>query len=248
MRCGRWRAPAGPGSGPRSSLRSAWRRSDGTSSSGLSATRAIRTPREHSTSDIARFTVGSLFDRYKGLIGYFGWLDTPSPALTYVLWTAGVGFVVLAALAWTAPAPSRCPSRRYRRDRRRATRARVGGVWRRRWARVAGPLRLPLAVGVPIVATMAIASPRTEPAARRAPTLRRSRRGARRRAHSGVRPEPPPVHRRLRRRDPVLEEPGVVAAVVVAADRDDRVRAARHRVRFMFPVSAESMLRVGEPG
>jgi Predicted membrane protein (DUF2142) len=110
------------------------------------------------TSEIARFTVGSLFDRYKGLIGYFGWLDTPSPALTYVLWTAGVGFVVLAALAWarqrqansllvvigaTVVVPLVLESAVY---------GDAGGpAWQGRYA-------LPLAVGVPIVAAMAIAS------------------------------------------------------------------------------------------
>jgi hypothetical protein len=124
----------------------------------LGYTRYPNAPKNIPTSDIARFTVGSLFDRYKQLIGYFGWLDTPSPALTYVLWTAGVGFVVLAALAWarrrqavallvvigaTVVLPLVLESAVY---------GDAGGpAWQGRYA-------LPLAVGVPIVAAMAMAS------------------------------------------------------------------------------------------
>jgi hypothetical protein len=124
----------------------------------LGYTRYPNAPRNIPASDITRFTVGSLFDRYKGMIGVFGWLDTPSPALTYVLWTAGVGFLVLVALAWT-------------RRRRVAALLFViaatvvvpvaletavygdagGPAWQGRYG-------LPLAVGVPIVAAMGIAS------------------------------------------------------------------------------------------
>src|SRR5262249_3464742 len=57
-------------------------------------------PKNIPTSDIGRITVGALFDRYRQMIGIFGWLDTPSPALTYVIWTAGIGFLVLLALTW----------------------------------------------------------------------------------------------------------------------------------------------------
>jgi hypothetical protein len=124
----------------------------------LGYTRYPNAPRNIPTSEITRFTVGSLFDRYKQMIGLFGWLDTPSPALTYVLWTAGVGFLVLVALAWarrrhvaallvvvaaTVVVPVALESAVY---------GDAGGpAWQGRYG-------LPLAVGVPIVAAMAIAS------------------------------------------------------------------------------------------
>ena len=110
------------------------------------------------TSDIAWFTVGEMFTRYKQMIGVFGWLDTPAPAVTYVLWTAGVGFLVLVALAW-------------------ATRRRVAALFVILAATIVVPLTLesavygdaggpawqgryglPLAVGIPIVAAMAVAT------------------------------------------------------------------------------------------
>jgi Predicted membrane protein (DUF2142) len=124
----------------------------------LGYTRPPNAAKNIPTSDIARFTVGAMFDRYKQLIGYFGWLDTPSPALTYVLWTAGLGFLVLVALAWarrrqltallvvlaaTVVVPVTLESAAY---------GDAGGpAWQGRYG-------LPLAVGVPIVAAFAIAS------------------------------------------------------------------------------------------
>jgi hypothetical protein len=124
----------------------------------LGYTRYPNASRNIPASDITRFTIGALFDRYKQLIGYFGWLDTPSPALTYVLWTAGIGFLVLVALAWarrrqvgallviiaaTVVIPVALETAVY---------GDAGGpAWQGRYG-------LPLAVGVPIVAAMAIAS------------------------------------------------------------------------------------------
>jgi hypothetical protein len=124
----------------------------------LGYTRYPNAPRDIPTAVIARFTVGSVFGRYKEMVGTFGWLDTPSPALTYVLWTAGVGFLVLVALAWarrrrvaallvviaaTVVVPLVLESAVY---------GDAGGpAWQGRYG-------LPLAVGVPIVAAMAIAS------------------------------------------------------------------------------------------
>jgi predicted membrane protein DUF2142 len=124
----------------------------------LGYTKPPNAARNIPTSDIARFTVGAMFDRYKQMIGYFGWLDTPSPALTYVLWTAGLGFLVLVALAWarrrqvtallvvlaaTLVVPVTLESAVY---------GDAGGpAWQGRYG-------LPLAVGVPIVAAMAITS------------------------------------------------------------------------------------------
>jgi len=112
------------------------------------------------TSEIARYTVGGSFDRYKQMIGTFGWLDTPSPAFTHVVWTLGVGFLVLVAFTWatrrrlwallvvialTVVVPLVLESAVY---------GDAGGpAWQGRYG-------LPLAVGVPIVAAMAIATSR----------------------------------------------------------------------------------------
>jgi len=124
----------------------------------LGYTRPPHAAKNVPTSDIARFTVGSLFDRYQQMIGFFGWLDTPAPALTYVIWTAAVGFLVLVAVTWaarrrlaalivviaaTVVVPLTLESAAY---------GDAGGpAWQGRYT-------LPLAVGIPIVAAMAIAS------------------------------------------------------------------------------------------
>jgi hypothetical protein len=110
------------------------------------------------TAEILRETFGASFGRYREMIGSFGWLDTPAPALTVLLWTAGVGFLVLLAvmfarrrnvailvalLAATAVVPALIESSQFRH---------VGGfAWQGRYT-------LPLAVGVPIVAATALAS------------------------------------------------------------------------------------------
>jgi hypothetical protein len=123
-------------------------------------TRYANAPKYIPPSYIARFTVGSLFGRYKQLIGTFGWLDTPSPALTYFLWTAGVGFLVLVAVTWatrrrlaallvitslTVVVPLVLESAAY---------GDAGGpAWQGRYG-------LPMAVGIPIVAATAIAESR----------------------------------------------------------------------------------------
>ena len=124
----------------------------------LGYTRYPNAPTDIPTSDIARFTVGHMFTRYKEMIGVFGWLDTPSPAVTYVLWTAAVGFLVLVALVWTSRrrlaalllviaatvvVPLVLESAAY---------GSAGGpAWQGRYG-------LPLAVGIPVVAAMAIVS------------------------------------------------------------------------------------------
>jgi Predicted membrane protein (DUF2142) len=43
--------------------------------------------------------------RAQEMVGLFGWLDTPTPVLTPLLWTAGVGAVVLLGLAGAARLP-----------------------------------------------------------------------------------------------------------------------------------------------
>jgi hypothetical protein len=124
----------------------------------LRITQLTNAPTDIPTSYIWRSTVGSMLDRYKQMIALFGWLDTPAPALTYVLWTAGIGFLVLVALAFamrrplaallvvlaaTVVVPLTIETAQYGNQ---------GGLtWQGRYG-------LPLAVGVPIVAAMAIAS------------------------------------------------------------------------------------------
>ncbi len=39
----------------------------------------------------------------KEMVGFFGWLDTPSPLLTYLVWYAVVGLLVLITFSCTAP-------------------------------------------------------------------------------------------------------------------------------------------------
>jgi hypothetical protein len=39
----------------------------------------------------------------KEMVGFFGWLDTPSPLLTYLVWYAVVGLLVLITLSCTTP-------------------------------------------------------------------------------------------------------------------------------------------------
>jgi Predicted membrane protein (DUF2142) len=51
---------------------------------------------------IVRITFGGTFLRYEEMIGAFGWIETRAPALTYVVWTAGIGLLVLLAVAWCA--------------------------------------------------------------------------------------------------------------------------------------------------
>jgi Predicted membrane protein (DUF2142) len=110
------------------------------------------------TSEIVRSTLGAGFTRYREMIGVFGWQDTAAPALTYVFWTGGIGLLTLLALAWskrrhvavllallavTVVAPLALEGSAYRD---------VGGIF---WQ---GRYTLPIAVGIPILATMAIAA------------------------------------------------------------------------------------------
>jgi Predicted membrane protein (DUF2142) len=124
----------------------------------LGYTKPPNAPDNIPTSEIARFTVGSIWGRTKEMIGVFGWLDTPAPAATFVFWIFGVGFIVLLALAWsrrrqlaallfvlgaTIIVPVTLESAVY---------GDAGGpAWQGRYA-------LPLAVGIPVVAGMALAS------------------------------------------------------------------------------------------
>ncbi len=48
---------------------------------------------------ITRLSIGHLTAEFRQMIGVFGWLDTPSPELTYLLWTVAVGTLVLLGFA-----------------------------------------------------------------------------------------------------------------------------------------------------
>ena len=124
----------------------------------LDATLLGRTKVDASTSDIVRSSLGATYGRYREMIGVFGWLDTPSPALTYLLWTVALGFLLVGAVIWarrrhlvlllgltvaTIIIPVLLETPAYRD---------VGDVF---WQ---GRYTLPLAVGIPILAGMSIAS------------------------------------------------------------------------------------------
>jgi hypothetical protein len=104
-----------------------------------------------STVDQLADSFGATFGWYREMIGSFGWNETLTPTLTWVPWTAALGFLFFAALAWVA---RRCAGvllalvaavivvpivfelTPYHVD---------GGSW-------LGSSTLPLAVGVPILA------------------------------------------------------------------------------------------------
>jgi hypothetical protein len=64
----------------------------------LAADHSVFFPLDLTRSAAARSSIGSTFWWYHQMIGYFGWLDTPSPELTVVLWTFVIGGLVLLAL------------------------------------------------------------------------------------------------------------------------------------------------------
>ncbi len=110
------------------------------------------------TAEILRNTFGATWGRALEMIGSFGWLDTPSPALTWVPWIAAIGFVFLLAVTWSRrrdvailiglliaviAVPALLESARYEDS--------GGYFWQGRYT-------LPLAAGLPILATIALAS------------------------------------------------------------------------------------------
>lgn len=108
------------------------------------------------TVTIIRDSLGTYWSQYREMIGNFGWLDTPTPMLTTLLWTVGLGLLVLLCVA--------IASRRAVRlvvsllllsvavpvaiDTSQARDIGIG--WQGRWT-------LPFAVGVPILAALSIA-------------------------------------------------------------------------------------------
>jgi Predicted membrane protein (DUF2142) len=110
------------------------------------------------TPEILRNTFGATFAHVREMIGQFGWLDTPSPALTWVPWIAAVGFIFFLAVMWgrrrdvailiglvaaTIVVPALIESTQYGNA--------GGSIWQGRYT-------LPLAFGIPILATFALAS------------------------------------------------------------------------------------------
>jgi hypothetical protein len=107
-------------------------------------------------STLFRRSFATSFDQYRTMIGKVGWLDTSVPVLTYALWTVVLGALVVLAIAFA--------SRRHAAivvalaglsiivpvliDVSQARK--IGLGWQGRWT-------LPLAVGVPIVAALALA-------------------------------------------------------------------------------------------
>lgn len=102
-------------------------------------------------------SIGSTFRWYREMIGWFGWLDTPAPQLTWLLWTALLAFFVFVAVAWADKrlmtvllgllagvivVPIVIATTPYRA---------AGTLWQGRYI-------LPIAVGVPILAAIALAS------------------------------------------------------------------------------------------
>jgi hypothetical protein len=124
----------------------------------LDATNLERGRFDVPASEIVRHTFGEGFLRYREMIGFFGWGDSPSPLLTYIVWAAGVGFlfflainlatrrqvaVIFGLIAAIIVVPIALEGAAYRD---------VGWVF---WQ---GRYTLPLAVGLPIFTAMAIAS------------------------------------------------------------------------------------------
>jgi predicted membrane protein DUF2142 len=124
----------------------------------LDVTLSGRKPVHFEASEIVRISLGASFGRYRDMIGMFGWLDTPAPALTWLPWTAGIAFLLLAALVW-------------------ATRRQVATLLALLAAAIAVPViiesatfndaggpnwqgryTLPLAVGIPILAGTALST------------------------------------------------------------------------------------------
>ena len=67
----------------------------------LDVTRSGNSPVNIGTTEVLRITFGRTFPRYREMIGSFGWLDTPAPALTWLPWTILLGLLVVAVVLWS---------------------------------------------------------------------------------------------------------------------------------------------------
>ncbi|HKA92734.1 MAG TPA: DUF2142 domain-containing protein [Acidimicrobiia bacterium] len=66
------------------------------------ATLVGRTTGNVSTLSQVQDSLGATYDRYREMIGWFGWRQTLAPTLSWVPWTVALGFLFLVALAWVA--------------------------------------------------------------------------------------------------------------------------------------------------
>jgi Predicted membrane protein (DUF2142) len=110
------------------------------------------------TPEILRNAFGATLGHVREMVGTFGWLDTPSPTLTWVPWIAAVGFLFFLAVTWggrrfvailvgllaaTVVVPALIESAEF---------GNAGGpIWQGRYT-------MPLAVGIPILAAILVAS------------------------------------------------------------------------------------------
>jgi len=107
--------------------------------------------------DVVQDSFGATSNWFREMIGTFGWLDTDTPIVTWLVWITVLGLVFFVALAWAkrrhvavilavlaaaVVVPIVMQSTLYRH---------VGTVWQGRYA-------LPLAVGIPLVAAVALAA------------------------------------------------------------------------------------------
>jgi hypothetical protein len=114
--------------------------------------------RQFDTSEVLRNAFGATFRRTREMIGIFGWIDTPAPTLTWLPWIAMVGFLFFLVVLWgrrrdvriligllvaTIVLPALIESTQYGTA--------GGSIWQGRYT-------LPLAVGIPLVATTALAA------------------------------------------------------------------------------------------
>lgn len=110
---------------------------------------------DYSTTNILRESFGKTYIDVLQMIGSFGWLDTPAPAFTYLVWLFGVGFLLLlawgvavrrqvvalvAVLAVVVLVPFAMEASQVRH---------LGFAWQGRYT-------LPLAVGLPVLAAVVL--------------------------------------------------------------------------------------------
>lgn len=104
---------------------------------------------------IARKSLGKSGDEVLQMIGTFGWLDTPSPLITYYVWLACIGFLVIAGLAVSGRREALVLTGlvllilAVPRLVEASQASALGYVWQGRYT-------LPLAVGVPLVAALLV--------------------------------------------------------------------------------------------
>ena len=109
-----------------------------------------------SNATLVKESFGTTWQLYQEMIGNFGWLDTPTPTLTYLLWTVGLGLLVLLCIAigsrrtaalvvvlivLTVAIPVAIDTSQARE---------LGIGWQGRWT-------LPFAAGVPVLAALSVA-------------------------------------------------------------------------------------------